>query len=149
LQKVALIREYFPTAGITTDIICGFPGESEQNHAETLAFVREAGFSDIHIFPYSPRPGTEAAKRAQIPVSVRKRRAAELETVRGRLSEDFRKAVLGTTCETLTEQAANGCVTGYSGNYLKVYLSADKKPDMLYNVKIMEIFQEGVKGEVL
>lgn len=82
-KKVDLIRGFFPDAGITTDIICGFPGETDIEHAASVAFTKAIGFSDIHVFPYSERAGTVAAAMPQpVDKRVRLARAAEMGEVK-------------------------------------------------------------------
>ena len=81
LEKVNLIREYFPNARLTTDIICGFPTETEEEHRETIAFVKKVGFDGAHVFPYSRRTGTTAAEMPQVQSGVITRRTRELQNI--------------------------------------------------------------------
>jgi threonylcarbamoyladenosine tRNA methylthiotransferase MtaB len=80
-EKTKLIREYFPQARLTTDIICGFPTETEQEHKETLAFVKKVGFDGMHVFPYSRRTGTAAAEMPQVQDSVISNRTKEMQNI--------------------------------------------------------------------
>lgn len=95
LDKIILIRKYFPDAGLTTDVIVGFPGESDADHRETLNFVKAAGFSDIHPFIYSKRSGTLAARMSQIPPEVKKLREKELIRVKNELKAAFSESTRG------------------------------------------------------
>ena len=104
-QSVCLLREYFPRAAVTTDIITGFPGETEEEFEETLRFAEKIGFYEIHIFPYSVRQGTRAASMpGQLPRAVKAERAARLAELTKEQSRAFREARLGTEEEILTEE---------------------------------------------
>ncbi|MDY3052350.1 MAG: tRNA (N(6)-L-threonylcarbamoyladenosine(37)-C(2))-methylthiotransferase MtaB [Ndongobacter sp.] len=122
-EKIALIRSVFPDAGITTDVIVGFPGESEEHFEQTMGFCRETQFSKIHIFPYSPRKGTPAADFPdQVSGPVKKQRAHRL----GELEEQMRFAFLdrhiGRTVNVLFEELSGDAETmlGYTENYMRV-----------------------------
>ena len=121
LGKVELIRKYFPNAGITTDIICGFPTETEENHRESLAFVEQVGFSDAHVFPYSKRDGTPAARLAQIKNSVKQRRASEMSAVAEKSKAAFLSAQCGKVYPVYLEEKDGDFYVGYTPNYIKVY----------------------------
>ncbi len=116
-QSAALLREAMPDCALTTDVIAGFPGETEQEHAESLAFVEELGFARMHVFPYSRRPGTRAAELPlQVPKSVRERRAAELGKLAATLEARFIESRLGRDYEVLVERDG----IGYTRNYIRV-----------------------------
>lgn len=118
-EKVALLREYFTLPAITTDIIAGFPGETEEHHGQTLAFVRKIGFSRLHVFPYSKREGTAAAKMPNhINKTEKKRRAAELIALGERLAAEFESAVEPLKEEILVEQVKNGKAYGHTPRYI-------------------------------
>ena len=98
------IRRIFPDAALTTDVIVGFPGETDAEFAETLAFVREMNFAKVHVFPYSPRTGTKAAAMSgQVPQDVRSRRAAELNELAGALRKAHLAGMVGRQAEVLVE----------------------------------------------
>ena len=104
-QSVCLLREYFPGAAVTTDIITGFPGETEEEFEETLRFAEKTGFYEIHIFPYSARKGTKAAAMpGQLPRAVKAERASRLAALTKEQSRAFRAALTGTEVEILTEE---------------------------------------------
>lgn len=150
LQKAELIRRYFPDAGITTDVIVGFPTEDEEMFAETCGFVRRVGFSDIHIFPYSARKGTAAAKLPQVNDADKKLRAEKLGEIKLRLKSDFLRRYAGGTAEILTEEARGDYISGYTKNYIKVYLDKNGvKENALCGVKIKNLFEDGLIGEVI
>ena len=104
-QSVCLLREYFPGAAVTTDIITGFPGETEEEFEETLRFAEKTGFYEIHIFPYSARKGTKAAAMpGQLSRAVKAERASRLAALTKEQSRAFRAALTGTKAEILTEE---------------------------------------------
>ena len=114
---VRLLRAAFDDVAITTDIIAGFVGETDAEHAETLAFVREIGFARIHVFPYSKRSGTKAASMpGHLPKSVKDARAKELIALGEQLEEAFVEGMLGKSVSVLMEDDG----TGYTGNYVRV-----------------------------
>lgn len=114
---VRRLRAAFDDVAITTDIIAGFVGETEAEHAETLAFVREIGFARIHVFPYSKRSGTKAASMpGHLPKAVKDARAKELIALGQTLEEAFVESMIGKTVSVLMEDDG----TGYTGNYVRV-----------------------------
>lgn len=123
-DKVRLIREYLPDAGITTDIIVGFPGETEDEFMETFRFVEEIGFSRIHVFKYSPRKGTPAATMEnQVHGEVKNRRSELLIALGDRLSEEFNRRYLESTKDVLYEEHTKRDINiyeGYTSNYIRV-----------------------------
>lgn len=142
-QIVDLIRTYFPNAGITTDVIVGFPGETEDGFAQTCAFVRRIGFSDIHVFPYSERKGTRAASMPQIPMELRRERAHRLGEIKGELKKSFAEKQIGKSLEVYFEEAERGEAAGYAENYVRVYAPAEHGE--IRKIKISELYKEGVK----
>lgn len=115
------LREYFPNCGITTDLITGFPGETDEEFNKTLSFIKKCDFSAMHIFPYSIRPGTPAAKMEnQIDKKVKKERAARASALANEMSESFAKAQKGKTLSILFETESDGISRGHSENYLEV-----------------------------
>lgn len=122
LEKIEEIRRVFPRAGLTTDVIVGFPGETEEDFQETLAFVDEVGFSKIHIFPYSKREGTPAALFTdQVPSPIKKDRAVRLAERELALRHAFMDRMEGEEVQVLFEEGEDGTMMeGYTGNYLRV-----------------------------
>ena len=116
-QNADRIRSYMPDAAITTDVIAGFPGETEGEHAETLAFLQQVGFARIHAFPYSRRPGTKAAGMpGQLSRQEKAKRAKELIALGETLERTFIDRQIGTVQQVLLEEDG----TGYTGNYVRV-----------------------------
>lgn len=126
LDMLERIRKKLPDAGITTDIIEGFPMETEENFEETKLFVKKAMFSKVHVFPYSERRGTAAAMMPQHPIPLREKRAKELAHIAEELQGEFEKGFVGKTVEVLFEQVKNGLSEGHTKNFLKVYTDGDE-----------------------
>ena len=124
-KSVELLREYFDTPAITTDVIAGFPGETEEEFAQTKEFLEKVHFYDMHVFKYSRRAGTAADSMPdQVPEPVKAKRSAELIALRGRQSEEFRRRYIGKEAEVLLEEQCgiNGrtyCI-GHTKDYVKV-----------------------------
>lgn len=119
-QSVRQLRAAFPDCAITTDVICGFPGETEADFDETLAFVREIGFMKTHAFPYSEREGTDAAAMTpRVPVAVRQQRAQRLIAQSEAQMDEFLRAMLGRPLEVIFEECRAGMAEGYSGQYCR------------------------------
>ncbi|MBR0364018.1 MAG: tRNA (N(6)-L-threonylcarbamoyladenosine(37)-C(2))-methylthiotransferase MtaB, partial [Clostridia bacterium] len=121
------LRETFPDGTITTDIMVGFPSETEEDFEESMAFAREIGFEKIHIFPYSPRTGTPAAElRPQIAKAVKKERCRRMIEVGDELRMAFLERQVGRDVEVLCETFEDGHVTGYTMNYTPVRFPSDR-----------------------
>ena len=104
-QSVTLLRAYFDRPAVTTDLICGFPGETEEEFARTLAFIGKCGFAAMHIFPYSIRPGTKAAAMEQLSAAVKERRAARAAEVASQMHRAYLEGCVGQVYPVLFEQA--------------------------------------------
>ena len=151
-EKTDLIREVFPNAGLTTDIIVGFPGETEENHKETMDFVNEIKFAKTHLFKYSKRDGTRAAKmKDQVNGNIKKNRLKDLEAIENKNREDFLKKQIGKTLSVLFEEKSDmdGFKSGYSTNYLRVNVeNPDLASNEIYDVKITGIKNDELIGEI-
>ena len=119
--RVALIRKYFPDAAITTDIIAGFPTETEEDFLQTCALARRAAFSQIHCFAYSRRTGTNAAKLRDLPAEVKHERLHRLLALAEELRGAYEQKFIGKTLEFIPEEQKEGCFVGYSENYIRLY----------------------------
>ena len=149
LEKVALLRKAFPGCGITCDLIVGFPGETEEDFAETLSFIRECAFSNMHIFPYSRRPGTPADRMpGQCTRAVKARRAAEAQQVCSELHQAYLRSCIGQTFPVLFETEENGFCTGHSDTYVLVRVPGTKLRNQVLRVGIIGIDGEELKGEI-
>ena len=126
LEAVERLRSVFPDAAFTTDILTGFPGETEEEFLETCAMVRKVGFARIHVFPYSPRPGTPAAVMpGQLSEAVKQARCRELIAIGNETSLCFRRRWIGRETVLLPEEQVNGCWEGYSPEYLRIRLDPE------------------------
>ena len=149
LESVTLLKKAFPGCAITTDMIVAFPGETEEEFAESLRFIQKCGFADMHIFPYSRRPGTPADKMpGQHPNYVKEQRSREAIAVSEAMSCAYRQALVGTQQQILFEQPEEGWFTGHAPNYVKVYVRGEALHNQLRNVTVTEIFRDGVKAEL-
>ena len=149
LESVRLLRKYFPGCAVTTDLIVGFPGETEEEFAESLEFLKTCGLSMFHIFPYSRRKGTPAADMPdQIPNAVKERRAAEAASAAAELEAAYHASMLGTTQQVLFEQEENGLYAGHAMNYVKVYVQAAQLHNELRAVRVTDLCRDGVFGEL-
>ncbi|MBM0046446.1 tRNA (N(6)-L-threonylcarbamoyladenosine(37)-C(2))-methylthiotransferase MtaB [Anaerococcus sp. mt242] len=149
-EKVKEIRQVFPNAGITTDIIVGFPGETEGNHKQTMGFVNEIKFSKTHLFKFSPREGTRAAKMAdQIDGTSKKDRLHDLENIEETNRKEFLEKQIGNVLSVLVESKSDleGYSGGYSTNYLKVNVKEDIPANSIIDVKITDIIKDELVGE--
>ena len=149
-QAVSLIREVVPSAAITTDVIVGFPGETEAEFGEGYDFCRRMEFARIHVFPYSPRRGTEAAGMGQqVADRVKKQRCQQMLELAEESARNFRQRFLGRTLPVLWEKRSGGVWSGFTGNYIKVYTrSRDDLTNELVPAKLVELEKDGVWGEV-
>ena len=144
-HSVEIIRKYFPFAGITTDVIVGYPKESEEEFCETLNFVKDVEFSMLHIFQYSHRTGTVASKLEDILPNVKKERAARLEEVNKELQSKFIKENKEQTLSVLIEEEKGGYFIGHSKNFIKCYIKGNKlKIGQIIDVKIEKEYLDGV-----
>jgi len=147
-QAVSLISSVAPDAAITTDIIVGFPGETDGEFAESLEFCKEIGFARIHVFSYSARPGTTASLMpGQVGDRVKKERSREMLRLAGESAAAFHKGSLGQTLPVLWEQQADGLWNGLTGNYIRVYIKSDEDLiNRITDVKLDKLYKDGVIG---
>ncbi|MDR1806099.1 MAG: tRNA (N(6)-L-threonylcarbamoyladenosine(37)-C(2))-methylthiotransferase MtaB [Clostridium sp.] len=121
IQLCTELRERFADCSLTTDIIVGFPGESERDFDYSLELVRQIRFEKVHVFPYSPRPGTPAAvMEGQIPKGEKERRARLLIEAAGQIRSEFLRKQIGKTVSILPEEESGGLVRGYTASYTPV-----------------------------
>lgn len=148
-EKVELIRKYMPDAGITTDIIVGFPGETDKDFEETLDFVKDIGFSRIHVFKYSPREGTAAARfKEQVNGKVKNERSRILIHLADQLSREFNSRFINSHMEVLYEvedENNPGVFEGYTSNYIRVKTKSDE--DLVGQILRTQIVDS--KGDIL
>jgi threonylcarbamoyladenosine tRNA methylthiotransferase MtaB len=116
------IREQVPNIAVSTDLIVGFPGETDEMFDNALATIKRMGFSRMHIFPYSPRKGTPAASFAgQVTEEEKKRRVQVVQQLAEQMAAEFHRKFLGKTVDVLFETENGGIADGLTGNYIRVY----------------------------
>ncbi len=152
-EIVKLIRGYMPNVGITTDIIVGFPGETDMEFQQTCDFVEEIGFSRIHVFKYSPRKGTPASRfKNQIHGDIKNYRSDKLISLGNKLMKDFNKRFLGNSLEVLFEENSKddmGFMEGYTTNYIRVKAKGeDSIRGKILPVKIIDIEGDILIGKI-
>ncbi len=147
-ESVALLRKYFDEPAITTDLITGFPEETEEEFGETLAFLEKCGFAAMHIFPYSVRPGTKAAAMPQVEMSVREERAARAAAVAERLHRSYLERCVGKSFPVLFEQDRGSGSVGHAPNYMPVTVDVKGLHNTVQNVRITAVDGDGLRGEL-
>ncbi len=140
-EVVRKLRSAFPTASFTTDMICGFPGETEEEHKESCAFAKEIGFTHIHVFPFSPREGTKAFSMPdQVDPFVKNRRTAELREISDVMEAERAREMVGAEVEVLVEKVPEpGLFEGYCREYIRVLGTCDSdclKPGILLACRV-------------
>ena len=147
-ESVTLLRRYFDRPAITTDLICGFPGETEAEFDATLSFIEKCGFAAMHIFPYSIRPGTKAAAMEQVPSAVKERRAGRAAQAAETMRQAYLQSCVGRVYPVLFEQEKDGYYTGHAPNYCEVGVRANDLHNKVLDVKITGIIGEMLIGEL-
>ena len=149
LESVRLLQEAFPGCAVTTDMIVAFPGETEEEFQQSLDFIQKCSFADMHIFPYSRRPGTPADKMpGQHSNATKEARSKAAIAVAQKMSENYRQNLVGTSLEVLFEQPEDGWFTGHAPNYVKVYVRGENLQNQVRTVTVTKIFRDGVLGEI-
>ena len=147
LQRV---REAVPGVSISTDVIVGFPGETEEMFAESLEYIRSLKFSRMHVFPYSPRTGTPAASMPdQVPEPIKKDRVHRLQAVAAEMSQEFYQSYLGTVQQVLFETEQEGESDGLTDTYIRVYTKDPVKLGEIYQVSLEGLYKDGVYGKIV
>lgn len=118
MAQIELIRKYFPHAAITTDVIVGFPEQTEQEFEETKALIKACGFYEMHVFKYSKRTGTKAEAMLQVPANVVKQRIAQISELASIMKRQYQETCLGKTFEMLVEEFDGAAAKGKTENYL-------------------------------
>ena len=147
-QSVQLLNQYFDRPAITTDLICGFPQETEEEFAQTLAFIEECGFAAMHIFPYSIRPGTKAAAMEQVPAAVKEQRTARAAQVAERMHRAYLDGCVGQVYPVLFEQPKGERYAGHAPNYMEVDVEASGLHNVIKNVRITGVDGGVLRGEM-
>ena len=149
IEKCDLIKKYFPLATITTDIIAGFPTETEKDFLDTLDLINRVEFSDIHAFCFSPREGTVAYKMQDLPIDIKRNRLNALLEEKAKCKRRFIESQIGKTLSFLPEFYKDGYTEGYSGNYLRVYVKGEIKNQEFIKVKPVKEYLDGAICEII
>jgi threonylcarbamoyladenosine tRNA methylthiotransferase MtaB len=149
-ESVKLLRGVYEAPAITTDLIVGFPQESEVEFQETLDFLQKCGFSSMHIFPYSRRPGTPAADMdGQVPHPVQEERAHRAAQVAEELEQRYLEALVGRTLPVLFEEEKDGLWQGHAPNYVPVRVAGRELHNVLREVEITEAGEGALLGRII
>jgi threonylcarbamoyladenosine tRNA methylthiotransferase MtaB len=152
MQAVANLRDAFPMAAFTTDVLTCFPGESEEEYEETRQTIREVGYAKIHVFPYSPREGTKAAVMpGQLSKAVKERRTRELIALGEETAAAYQAQWIGKESTVLIEEKINGCWHGYTPEYIPVTIADCPAcaPGRIVHVRLTASSPEGMMGEII
>ena len=143
------VERAVPGVAISTDIIVGFPGETQMLFEKSLAFVERMNFARMHVFPYSPRRGTPAATfAAQVPEAEKKERVHRMQALAAKKSEAFHSAFLGTEMPVLFETEREGVTDGLTANYIRVYTDAPVRTGDIHAMRLVRLYRDGVWGEL-
>ena len=147
-ESVTLLREYFDDPAITTDLITGFPEETEEEFSRTLAFIEKCGFAAMHIFPYSVRPGTKAAAMAQVDMSVREERAARAAAAAEQMHQTYLTRCVGKVFPVLFEQDRGAGSVGHAPNYMPVTVNVKGLHNTVQAVRVTSVDGDSLRGEI-
>ena len=146
-ESVCLLNTYFPGCAVTTDMIVAFPGETEEEFQQSLDFIRKCAFADMHIFPYSRRPGTPADKMpGQHNNATKEARSRAAIAVAEEKSKTYREKHIGSPLEVLFVETDGTYFTGHAPNYVKVYMEGENLHNEIRTVTVTEVYKDGVLG---
>ncbi len=149
LESVRLLRKAFPGCAITTDMIVAFPGETEEEFAESLSFIQECQFADMHIFPYSRRPGTPADKLpGQHDKATKEARSRAATQISSQMNIAYRESLIGIVQDVLFEEKSGNYFTGHAPNYVKVYARGKDLHNEVRQVRITGLYADGLLGDL-
>ncbi|MDE7245798.1 MAG: tRNA (N(6)-L-threonylcarbamoyladenosine(37)-C(2))-methylthiotransferase MtaB, partial [Oscillospiraceae bacterium] len=149
LESVRLLNRYFDRPAVTTDLIVGFPGETEEEFLQTLEFIRKCAFAEMHIFPYSMRTGTPAAEMEQVEKCVKEERAVRAAETACEMHRKYLEGCVGQVFDVLFEQPVDGVFQGHAPNYMVAAVGQDNLHNQILPVKITGIRKDGVLLGVL
>ena len=152
LRAVDHLRRFFPHAAFTTDILTGFPGESETEFRETEEMIRRVGFARIHVFPYSPRPDTPAAEMpGPLSPAEKEERARKLIAVGNEVAREYLRSWIGGESVLLPEEQVNGCWEGYTPEYIRVRMAPDSRcsAGRPAAIRLTAVESRGMRGEII
>ena len=149
LESVEALRRTFPGCAVTTDMIVAFPGETEEEFAEGLSFIRRCAFADMHIFPYSRRPGTAAEKLpGQHGNAVKEERSRRAIAVAEEMNRQYRESLMGSVQQVLFETEEDGLWSGHDPNYIRVYARGENLHNTIRPVLVTGLYADGVTGQI-
>ena len=149
-ESVRLLNEHFVDCAVTTDMIVAFPGETEEEFGQSLEFIRKCAFADMHIFPYSRRPGTPADKMpGQHNNDTKESRSRAAIAVAEEMSIAYREKLIGSTHAVLFEEQVGEFFVGHAPNYAKVYVRGENLHNEIRNVAVTEVCKDGVLGQIV
>lgn len=149
-EAVELLKKYFPGCALTCDLITGFPGETDEDQAATLEFIKRCGFSQMHIFPYSRRPGTPADKMPnQCSKALKAERAHEAQRVADKMHREFLEGCIGTVLPVLFEHQEDESFVGHSDTYILVKAEGEELRGKLRSVRIKAVENDRLIGETI
>lgn len=150
IKTVDLVRKYFPNANISTDIIVGFPTETEEDFVCGLKNIANIKFGNVHIFPYSSREGTVASKYKVLNGAIVKDRISRLKQITDNSREEYINSLLGQTDEVLFEEQEDGYYVGFTKTYIKCYVKSNcKLENKIIDVKLISPLKNGILGEII
>ncbi len=148
-ESVTLLNRFFTRPAVTTDLIVGFPEETEEEFETTLDFIQKCAFAQMHVFPYSIRPGTPAADMPQVPPAVKEERAKRAGAVAARMHQAYLAGCVGETYCVLFEQPRKGLYSGHAPNYMEVLAEGEDLHNQLKNVRITGTDGTALLGEIV
>ena len=147
-ESVELLNKHFPGCAVTTDMIVAFPGETEEEYRQSLDFIKKCAFADMHIFPYSRRPGTPADKMpGQLGNAVKEERSKKAIAIATEMSKGYRENMVGTVQQVLFEEESGPYFTGHTPNYVKVYAKGENLHNAVRTVEITDLYADGLLGK--
>lgn len=149
LESVTLLRRYFKKPAITTDLIVGFPEETEEEFRQTLDFLDRCQLASVHVFPYSIRKGTPAATMKQVDGKVKEQRAKEAGALASQMATAWQESLIGEIYPVLFEQQVDGLWQGHTPNYVQVSVEGESLHNQTRLVRLTQITSRGMLGEVL
>ena len=149
-ESTQILRKYYPNANFTTDVIVGFPGETDEEFNQTYKFLKEIGFYKMHIFKYSPRKGTVAEKLPnQVDGNIKEERSRKLIELSNNMQNQTNNQYIGKTVKVLFEEYENGYYKGHTTNYMVVKVQTKEQEGFIDNIKDVEITENDTQTEEL
>lgn len=149
-EATEILRKYYPSANFTTDVIVGFPGETDEEFNQTYQFLKEIGFYKMHIFKYSPRKGTVAEKLPnQVDGNIKEERSKKLIELSNNMQNEKNSQYIGKTVKVLFEEHENGYYKGHTTNYMVVKVPKKEQDEFIDNIKDIEIIGNDTQTEEL